>query len=228
MGMDDIDNFYEKLLREEGLSKQSTRWSKMRESITDGEYVAVMWIDQMWYRARVKNFVNHTELRVFYIDYGTTRVVRLHQMYPLDARFFNLPAQAIEVSLAGIEPRCDDKDTVMWTKEATKRVVELTAGSHEMSLVAIVTVAAKKPGLWILNHQDNGVNEILVEEGFAKFVEGEEILNTDTELDIVKIVDRTRALLEEVLLEPDNPTKIETLMVRSKSLYEQLLFLVEN
>ena len=41
-------------------------------------------------------------------------------MYPLDARFFNLPAQAIEVSLAGIEPRCDDKDTVMWTKEATK------------------------------------------------------------------------------------------------------------
>ena len=135
--MDDIDNFYEKLLREEGLSKQSTKWAKMRESITDGEYVAVMWIDQMWYRARVKNFVNHTELRVFYIDYGTTRVVRcdekritkqillslifrLHQMYPLDARFFNLPAQAIEVSLAGIEPRCDDKDTVMWTKEATK------------------------------------------------------------------------------------------------------------
>ena len=74
--MDDIDNFYEKLLREEGLSKQSTKWAKMRESITDGEYVAVMWIDQMWYRARVKNFVNHTELRVFYIDYGTTRVVR--------------------------------------------------------------------------------------------------------------------------------------------------------
>ena len=109
-----------------------------------------------------------------------------------------------------------------------RRVVELTAGSHEMSLVAIVTVAAKKPGLWILNHQDSGVNEILVEEGFAKFVEGEDILNTDTELDIVKIVDRTRALLEEVLLEPDNPTKIETLMVRSKSLYEQLLFLVEN
>ena len=74
--MDEIDNFYEKLLREEGLSKQSTKWAKMRETITDGEYVAVMWIDQMWYRARVRNFVNHTELRVFYIDYGTTRVVR--------------------------------------------------------------------------------------------------------------------------------------------------------
>lgn len=41
-------------------------------------------------------------------------------MYPLDARFFYLPAQAIEVSLAGIEPPCDDKDTVVWTKEATK------------------------------------------------------------------------------------------------------------
>ena len=119
---------------------------------------------------------------------------------------------------------CDSNSVLSYFR----RVVELTAGSHEMSLVAIVTVAAKKPGLWILNHQDNGVNEILVEEGFAKFVEGEEILNTDTELDIVKIVDRTRALLEEVLLEPDNPTKIETLMVRSKSLYEQLLFLVEN
>ena len=47
-----------------------------REKITDGEYVAVMWIDQMWYRAKVRNFVNNGQLRVFYIDYGTTRVVR--------------------------------------------------------------------------------------------------------------------------------------------------------
>ena len=111
---------------------------------------------------------------------------------------------------------------------SSRRVVELTAGSHEESLVAIVTAAAKRPGLWILNHQDNGVNEILVEEGFAKFVEGEEIFNTDTEPDIVKIVERTRALLEEILAESDNPTKVETLMVRSKSLYEQLLSLVDE
>ena len=140
--MDEIDSFYEKLLREEGISKKSSKWEKMRESITVGEYVAVMWIDQMWYRARVRNFVNHTEMRVFYIDYGTTRVVRydriegsckinlclifrLDQMYPLDARFFYLPAQAIEVSLAGIEPPCDDKDTVVWTKEATKYEIQI-------------------------------------------------------------------------------------------------------
>ena len=79
--MDEIDHFYENLLREEGLSKQSSKqsskWEKMRGSITVGEYVAVTWLDQMWYRAKVKNFVNHAELRVFYIDYGTTRVVRL-------------------------------------------------------------------------------------------------------------------------------------------------------
>ena len=31
---------------------------------------------QGWYRARIRNFVNHGQLRVFYIDYGTTRVVR--------------------------------------------------------------------------------------------------------------------------------------------------------
>ena len=86
--MDEIDNFYEKLLREEGLSKQSTKWAKMRETITDGEYVAVMWIDQMWYRARVRNFVNHTELRVFYIDYGTTRVVRCDEKRELQYRFY--------------------------------------------------------------------------------------------------------------------------------------------
>ena len=43
-----------------------------------------------------------------------------------------------------------------------RRVVELTAGSHEKSLIALVTVKASKPGLWILNHQNNGVNEILV------------------------------------------------------------------
>lgn len=107
--------------------------------------------------------------------------------------------------------------------------MELTAGSHEKSLVAIVTVAtAKKPGLWIVNHQDNGVNEILVEEGFANFVEGEELFNTDTEPDIGKIVERTRILLEEILEEPGNTVKVETLMMRSKSLYEQLLSLVDE
>ena len=108
--------------------------------------------------------------------------------------------------------------------------MELTAGSHETSLVAIVTAvaAAKKPGLWIVNHQDNGVNEVLVEEGFAKFVEGEEILNTDTELDIGKIVERTRVLLDEILEEPGNTVKVETLMMRSKSLFEQLFSLVDE
>ena len=106
--------------------------------------------------------------------------------------------------------------------------MELTAGSHEQSLVAMVTMLAKRPGLWILNHQDNGVNEILVEEGFAKFVDGEEIFNTDTEPDIIKIVERTKGILEEIIVEPHNPTKVETLMVRSKSLYEQLLNLVEE
>ena len=45
---------------------------------------------------------------------------RLDEMYPLDARFFDLPAQAIEVSLAGIEPPCTEFDTVMWSREAIK------------------------------------------------------------------------------------------------------------
>ena len=46
--------------------------------------------------------------------------LRLDEMFPLDVRFFNLPAQAIEVSLAGIEPPCNEFDTVLWTREAIK------------------------------------------------------------------------------------------------------------
>ena len=105
-----------------------------------------------------------------------------------------------------------------------RRVVELTAGSHEKSLIALVTVKASKPGLWILNHQNNGVNEILVEEGFAKFLEGEEILNRDPKPDIGKILERTRVLVEEVsgMEDEESPIKVESLMVRSKSIYLQL------
>ena len=105
-----------------------------------------------------------------------------------------------------------------------RRVVELTAGSHEKSLIALVTVKASKPGLWILNHQNNGVNEILVEEGFAKLLEGEEILNRDPEPDIGKILERTRVLVEEVsgMEDEESPIKVESLMVRSKSIYLQL------
>ena len=105
-----------------------------------------------------------------------------------------------------------------------RRVVELTAGSHEKSLIALVTVKASKPGLWILNHQNYGVNEILVEEGFAKFLEGEEILNRDSEPDLGKILERTRVLIEEVsgMEDEESPIKVESLMVRSKSIYLQL------
>ena len=119
-------------------------------------------------------------------------------------------------------PAAREKKIIMTKPIIFRRV--LTAGSHEKSLIALVTVKASKPGLWILNHQNNGVNEILVEEGFAKFLEGEEILNRDPEPDLGKILERTRVLIEEVsgMEDEESPIKVESLMVRSKSLYSQL------
>lgn len=54
-------------------------------------------------------------------------------MYPLDARFN--PSPGYRGVLAGIEPPCDDKDTVMWTKEATKKSRGVDSWIHEMSLL---------------------------------------------------------------------------------------------
>ena len=157
-------------------------------------------------------------------------------MYKLDAKFFELPAQAMIAELSGIEPPLDEAQSVHWSGYPTRRVLELTCESHLRSLVAVITNRKKdKMGIWLLDHRGQGINETLVHEGFAKFIDTDENLmnmltsGEDTNKEF-EFLDRVSTLNEDILnLESnEDPYKVRTILYRSWRLYEQLNILISD
>ena len=79
-----------------------------------------------------------------------------------------------------------------------------------------------------MDHNEQGINETLVEEGFAKFVEDDENLNHLLTITSKKSEDKynlskVRTLDEEVLSESGKDLfKVRSLVHRSSKFYEQL------
>jgi len=191
----------------------------------------------MWYRGKVIKYQDYQTLKVFYIDYGTTADIKRSCMYKLDSKFFELPAQAMNAELGGIEPPLDEAQSIQWSGYPTRRLLELACGSHLRSLVAVITYRRKdKVGIWLLDHKGQGINETLVHEGFAKFIDTDENLmnmlssGDDTNKEF-ELLNRVTALNEDILnLDPneEDPYKVRTILLRSWRLYEQLNTLIED
>lgn len=110
--MDELDMFYQKL----GYNQTEEDFlARTKQLLTVGDYVATLWTDQMWYRARIVHIIDHDTFEVFYIDYGTKMKVKKRELFLLDDRFFKFPAQAIKTELAGIEPVMDEAKTYNWS-----------------------------------------------------------------------------------------------------------------
>jgi len=74
------------------------------------ELVKAQFVDDAWYRAKVKKQVKDGEYEVFYIDYGNTETVAVSRIRPLDAAFAELAPQAIEAQLAFVKvPGLDEE-----------------------------------------------------------------------------------------------------------------------
>ena len=87
--MDCLDQHYQLVLKEKALGNVDT----MSDKISIGDFVAITWTDNMWYRGKVIKYQDYQTLKVFYIDYGTTADIKRSCMYKLDSKFFELPAQ---------------------------------------------------------------------------------------------------------------------------------------
>ena len=230
--MDHLDQHYQQVLKEKELGNVDT----MLDKISVGDFVAITWTDNMWYRGKVLKYQDYQTLKVFYIDYGTFADVKRSCIYKLDAKFFELPAQAMTAELSGIEPPLDEAQSVHWSGYSTRRVLELTCESHLRSLVAVITNRKKdKMGIWLLDHKGQGINETLVHEGFAKFIDTDENLmnmltsGEDTNKEF-EFLDRVSTLNEDILkLElNEDPYKVRTILYRSWRLYEQLNILIND
>jgi len=66
------------------------------------ELVKAQFVDDAWYRAKVKKQVEG-EYEVFYIDYGNTETIPSSRIRPLEPNFADLPPQAQEAQLAYVK-----------------------------------------------------------------------------------------------------------------------------
>lgn len=169
--MDELDDHYEPLVAK--FFKEGQPLVPREFSV--GDQVAAVWpTDNLWYRGVVKAR-KAGKWEVFYMDYGDTKYVEEPYIMPLDRNFCVLPAQAIRAHLAGIEPRCDEAANCKWPQTATRRVIQLTDGSHLSSLQLIVMDRQRESlAIVLLDHDDQGINEVLVNEDFAQLDETDE------------------------------------------------------
>ncbi|ESP00578.1 hypothetical protein LOTGIDRAFT_157854 [Lottia gigantea] len=94
------------------------------------EPVAVLYSeDESWYRARVEA-VADDKCDVFYVDHGNLESVSIASLRRLCPKFVELPIQAVECSLAGVQPI-----KYSWTDDAIEQFAELT---QDKELVADV------------------------------------------------------------------------------------------
>ena len=107
--------------------------------------------------------------------------------------------------------------------------MELVRGCHLSSLLAIITHRrGSKLGLWLMDHNDQGINETLVEEGFAKYVDDDENLNqllsaTSKKSEKKYNLSKVKTLDEEIISDSFNDQfKVRSLVHRSSKFHEQL------
>ena len=105
--------------------------------------------------------------------------------------------------------------------------------SHETSLEALIVNRKKegRSGLWILDHNGNGINETLVEEGLARFVDDEMLnsmlANKAERVELGSVVQEASVLEEEILAlgakENEECSATDSLFVRAIETYERFL-----
>jgi len=94
-----------------------------------GELVKAQFVDDAWYRAKVKK-VTGGDYDVFYIDYGNSETLPASRIRPLDASFNELPPQAKEAQLAYIKvPSLDEE----YGTDAAIFLRDLVAGKPMMA-----------------------------------------------------------------------------------------------
>ncbi|XP_024913283.1 tudor and KH domain-containing protein [Cynoglossus semilaevis] len=92
------------------------------ESIVVGDIVAAPYRDHgTWNRARVLGALGSGLVDLYYVDFGDNGEVPRACLRRMRSDFLSLPFQAIECSLAGVQPKGD-----VWTEEALDDFEELT------------------------------------------------------------------------------------------------------
>lgn len=140
--------------------------------------------DDTWYRAQVKSVEheNPLEVRVVYVDYGTTEVVKAERLRGFPSELLELPIQSTRCFLADIKPPETTEGPMMddgcWPLNAVEALIQIVAGKK---LVAKTLFSGPPASVILYEHstRSNGIVEevsigyLLAEQGLAKFSDDE-------------------------------------------------------
>lgn len=134
----DMTNFY---------NQEANRNSHAVTSLSVGDVVASRFSqDDSWYRARITAVeesdysVDETEAKVHYVDFGETGTFKAKELCTLAEEYRELPFQAVECSLGGVQP----KDGTKWKEEAIDLFESLTHAAKWKVMLAKVVGRSKK------------------------------------------------------------------------------------
>merc|ERR1719318_835836 len=120
--------------------------------------------DGKFYRARVTEMLDKCMVRVVFVDFGSKRVVEVGDLRRIKKKFLELPAMAVRVGLADLQPVGGE-----WSEAASGCVRELVRKRVLRMVVRKEDRKACKVMMYGWNVKDPGsVNMKLVDEGHAK------------------------------------------------------------
>lgn len=136
--------------------------------------------DDCWYRARITAVQesdyaeSETSYRVHYVDFGETGTFKLSELCSLRDEYNFLPLQAMECSLAGVQPR----DGTEWTEAACDRFERLShAYQWKVMMAKVMSKTPREDGfpgfkysvdlVDTNNRVDVNVAAVLISEGLA-------------------------------------------------------------
>ncbi|XP_067050162.1 tudor domain-containing protein 1-like isoform X2 [Acropora muricata] len=140
--------------------------------------------DDTWYRAQVKSVEQEEPLqvRVVYVDYGTTEVVGTERLRGFPSELLELPLQSSRCFLADIKPPKFTEEPMMdngcWPLNTMEALIQLVAGKK---LVAKTVFSGPPISVILYEHStrsDGSVDEVsigylLAKRGLAKFLDYE-------------------------------------------------------
>lgn len=150
------------------------------EEVKVGDYVAAPFDhDQKWYRGRIDYVEEESystqdkKITVYYVDFGDSEDMTLRNVRGLSEKYLQLPFQAIECTLARVEPKGGK-----WEEEGIQLFEQLTSVANWISIMAKPTSQPESadeliPVELVDTHgaKDVGIAGELVEQGFADWVD---------------------------------------------------------
>ncbi|XP_022085401.1 tudor and KH domain-containing protein-like [Acanthaster planci] len=143
------------------------------DTLCTGDIVAAPFQgDESWYRARILEFLEDGQVDLYYVDFGDSDKMPRDSICSLRSDFLSLPYQAVECSLAGIQP-----DGSCWSEEAIDLFEDLTYCAKWKPLMARIvsyqqTSTGTLPCIELVDTtgtEDVNIASTLVERGYARF-----------------------------------------------------------